>query len=77
MSMAKVLSITQQEVTLPVYNLEVAGDESYIANKLVVHNCRCRWVRINTDFFKVEDGNVVQKTADEILAEQRAKGAGI
>lgn len=69
--MAKVLSITRREDTQPVYNLEVEGDESYVANNLVVHNCRCRWVRINTDFFKVKDGKVVQKTAEEILAEQQ------
>lgn len=37
---------------------------------VIIHpHCRCRWTRINTDFFKVENGEVKQKTADEILAE--------
>lgn len=39
----RIVEVKKWEVTHPrtLYNLSVKGDESYIANGFVVHNCRC------------------------------------
>lgn len=38
----KIVKIERVKYTGTVYNLEVEGDESYVAQGVVVHNCLCR-----------------------------------
>lgn len=39
--MSKIKSIVKKQITTEkLYNLAVLGDESFIANDIVVHNCR-------------------------------------
>jgi hypothetical protein len=37
----KILEIKPIEYKGPVYNFTVEEDESYTANSIIVHNCRC------------------------------------
>ncbi len=47
--MAKIKSIHRRQITNQrLYNLAVEGDESYIANGIVVHNCKSYLVPILT-----------------------------
>lgn len=41
-----IADVTSSPSPPQVYNLSVAGDESYIANGVVVHNCGCSLVRV-------------------------------
>ena len=38
----KIKSIKQRDYIGPVYNLAVEHDESFVAESLILHNCRCR-----------------------------------
>ena len=49
LSSAQIIKIERRPCTTPVYNLAVEEDESYIANNVVVHNCRSILVPITTD----------------------------
>jgi hypothetical protein len=39
-----------------VYNLSIEGDETYIADGFVVHNCRSLRVPVVKDEFRIDDG---------------------
>jgi hypothetical protein len=39
--MHKITSINKIPYAGPVYNFQVDEDESYLANGIIVHNCRC------------------------------------
>ena len=45
----KILLKRKIEKPTTLYNLSVEDDESYIANGIVVHNCRCTLVPIIKD----------------------------
>lgn len=40
MKIVKIESIKKKKYSGKIYNLAIANDESYIANGIVVHNCR-------------------------------------
>ena len=43
--MSTIASITKKRVgDIGLYNLAVEGDESYIANGIIVHNCKSRLI---------------------------------
>jgi hypothetical protein len=44
--MQKVIKTQRLPYTGEVYNLSVTEDESYVANSIVCHNCRCTLVRV-------------------------------
>ena len=49
----KIKSITKQAYSGDVYNLAVEGDETYFAERILVHNCRSTLIPI----FIGEDSN--------------------
>lgn len=47
MQLQKIKSLKLRKITTErLWNLAVEKDESYVANKIVVHNCRSIWVEI-------------------------------
>ena len=44
-----------KNVSMPVYNLSVAGDESYVIPLGIVHNCRCTVVQVRKGKYPVSD----------------------
>ena len=44
-----------KEVSMPVYNLSIANDESYVIPLGIVHNCRCTVVQVRKDKYPVSD----------------------
>jgi hypothetical protein len=82
--MSKVKSITKHKITdQKLYNLAVLDDESFIANGIVVHNCRSLLIPI-TEFEEYQidetvetvddEGNVVEENINDFIEEN--KGAG-
>ena len=52
--MARIISIVRKKIeTQRLYNLAVQDDESYIANGIIVHNCKSRY----TPNLKANKGN--------------------
>jgi hypothetical protein len=47
--LTKIEKIERRPLTEAVYNLAVAEDESYVADDVVVHNCRSIWAPITLD----------------------------
>jgi len=62
----KVVSVRRIPVE-PVYNLSVAEDESYVANDIVVHNCRSRIVAY---FGKIPDARDYSKDFDHDMIDR-------
>jgi len=54
LSSVGIASITSKDYSGYVYNLSIEGDEMYIANDILVHNCSCRFVRV----FEPEEDSV-------------------
>ena len=44
-----------KKVSMPVYNLSIANDESYVIPLGIVHNCRCTVVQVRKDKYPVSD----------------------
>lgn len=44
-----------KSVSMPVYNLSVANDESYVIPLGIVHNCRCTVVQVRKDKYPVSN----------------------
>ena len=73
--MAKIASISRKKIgTERLYNLAVKDDESYIANEIVVHNCRSMLIPI-TIYESFEPDTHVGKTPIEDFIEEK-KGSG-
>lgn len=73
--MSKIKSIRKQQIsTEKLYNLAVKDDESYIANGIVVHNCRSLLVPLTKyEEFKV-DTKVGDQDIDAFIEENKGKG---
>lgn len=48
-SPTKIVHISSVEINSKVWNLAVRGDETYIAEGVIVHNCRSTWIYLTTD----------------------------
>lgn len=73
--MAKIKSITRKKITTErLYNLAVEEDETYIANGVIVHNCRSVLIPI-TVYEEFEPDTHVGKTPMDDFIEEK-KGAG-
>lgn len=44
-----------KKVSMPVYNLSIANDESYVIPLGIVHNCRCTVVQVRKDKYPVSN----------------------
>lgn len=44
-----------EKVSMPVYNLSIANDESYVIPLGIVHNCRCTVVQVRKDKYPVSN----------------------
>ena len=65
----KIKSIKRIPFEGTVYNLGVADDESYVANGIIVHNCRCTLIPITSieiDDLKAKGQGVEVSTEDDI-----------
>lgn len=75
--MARIKSINKKNINKErLYNLAVEGDESYIANDIVVHNCRSTLIPI-TQFEEFKEdtsvgGTVKTKGGNEIRIKKRS-----
>lgn len=56
---ANVTSVETVHFVGPVYNFEVEGAESYVANGLIVHNCRCGTISVPPGTTVTHDGTLV------------------
>lgn len=54
-----VVGVEVTHYTGPVYNFEVEGAESYVANGLIVHNCRCGTISVPPGTTVTHDGTLV------------------
>jgi len=76
--MSRIKSITKKKMTKDdrLWNLAVAGDESYIANNIVVHNCRSILVPL-TIFEKWEPTEKIKgMSVDAFIDENKHEGFG-
>ena len=53
--MSKIKNIKRKKVNFSLHNLAVENDESYIANDIVVHNCRSLLIAILNDDIENKD----------------------
>lgn len=73
--MSKIKSITKKQIeNQRLYNLAVMDDESYVANGIVVHNCRSVLIPI-TKYEEFEPSETVGKTDIQDFIEEN-KGDG-
>ena len=64
----KIQKIERRPCNRPVYNIAVEQDESYIADDVVVHNCRSLLVYVTQDDMPVEfsDSEELDSAVDRI-----------
>jgi SPP1 gp7 family putative phage head morphogenesis protein len=73
--MSKIARITRKKIASEkLYNLAVKQDESYIANEIVVHNCRSVLIPITIfEEFKPTD-KIGQRSVDQFIDDEKGKG---
>ena len=70
---SKIKKIERRPCNRPVYNLAVQDDESYLAENVVVHNCRSILVPV-TIFDDIDDSAFVSPSLAGRAIEQAGKG---
>jgi intein/homing endonuclease len=64
----KVTKVTSKHKVVPVYNFEVKGDNSYVANDVAVHNC-------DVDYSKCSHCGHIASSPEEYCSHIKMKGA--
>lgn len=73
----RIVSVTSQTFEGQVFNLSVAGTESYTANGILAHNCQCQLQEIPAGFELDEDWDLVPVNREVKKAEDRIVFAGL
>ena len=73
--MERIKSIKRKKIASErLYNIAVEGDESYIADGIVVHNCRSVLIPITMFEEWSPDTSVGDKPIEEFIDENKGKG---
>lgn len=73
--MAKIASISRKKICSErLWNLAVEKDESYVANGIVVHNCRSMLIPITIYEEFDPDTHVGKTPIDTFIEENKGKG---
>lgn len=76
--MSIIKSIIKKRITSEtLWNLAVEDDESYIANDIVVHNCRSVLVPITKYEEFTADTKVGKEDIDKFIEENKGKGFAV
>jgi hypothetical protein len=73
--MSKIARITRKKiVSEKLYNLAVKQDESYIANEIVVHNCRSILIPITIFEEFTPTDKIGSRSVDQFIDDEKGKG---
>ena len=60
-----ILAVSAIKYKGPVYNFQVEEDESYVANDIIVHNCRCIVIALTEEITASQDSNADESDVEK------------